>query len=203
MASAFVRSWKSLACRGLVALAFGVTALFWPRMPLTAFALLLGIYALVDGSIVIAMGTRHIERDFAWILGLKGLAGVGLGLAALLLTRTMIDLLALLVAFWAILTGILELMAAVALRRELPGEILLGVAGVASLLLGFAILAWPRAEAVALVMLLGSYALVFGAATLSQALRLRTRLRRMGPGGDSATFALRRRGPFPQGPNIE
>jgi len=175
MTTASVRGWKSLAFRGVIALAFALTALLWPRMPLTAFALLLGIYALVDGCIAIAMGTRHIVRDFGWILALKGLAGVGLGLAALLLSRTTIDLLALLVAFWAILAGVLELAAAVALRREVPGEVLLGVAGGASLLLGGAILVWPKAEAAALVMLFGSYALIFGAATLAQAVRLRSR----------------------------
>ncbi|HXX66828.1 MAG TPA: DUF308 domain-containing protein [Polyangiaceae bacterium] len=200
MTTAFVRSWKSLAFRGVIALAFALTALLWPRMPLTAFVLLLGIYALVDGCIAIAMGTRHIVRDFGWILGLKGLAGVGLGLAALLLSRTMIDLLALLVAFWAILIGVLELAAAVALRREIPGEVLLGVAGVASLLLGFAILVWPKAEAAALVMLLGSYALVFGAATLAQALRLRSRLQRSGSGGDSGNFCAPAPGTFPPRP---
>lgn len=177
MTMMFVRSWRSLAARGALALAFGFTALLWPTMTLTAFTLIVGTYALVDGSILIALGTRHIVRDFAWVLLLKGLAGVGLGLAALLLTRTMIDLLALLVAFWAITTGVLELVAAAALRRELPGEMLLAVAGTASVLLGFAILLWPAATAAALVMILGAYALVFGAATLAQALRLRDQSR--------------------------
>jgi uncharacterized membrane protein HdeD (DUF308 family) len=177
MTTIFVGSWVSLAFRGVVALAFGLTALLWPTMTLTAFTLSLGVYALIDGSIMIAVGTQHIARDFAWVLLLKGFAGVGLGLAALLLTRTMVDLLALLVAFWAIATGILELVAAMALRRELPGEILLAVAGAASLLLGVALLLWPTAGAAMLVMLLGSYALVFGMATLMQALRLRSALR--------------------------
>jgi len=180
MANPFVQSWKSLAFRGVVALAFGLTALLWPSMTLTAFTLILGIYALVDGSIMIAIGTRHIVRDFAWIILLRGLAGVGLGLAALLFTKTLVELLALLIAFWAMGTGILELVAAFALRRELPGEMLLGVAGIASILLGFAILLWPTAGAVVLVMLLGSYALVFGTTTLAQALRLRRHIARRG-----------------------
>jgi uncharacterized membrane protein HdeD (DUF308 family) len=142
-------------------------------MSLAALVLLFGAYALLDGIVAIVIGTRDRAREHAWTLLLEGLAGVGLGLATFLWTRTAVELVVLLIAFWAIATGMLELFASIRLRREVPGGVLLGTAGAASMLLGCAILFSPTAGAFLLVVLLGSYALVFGAAMLLQAFRLR------------------------------
>ena len=173
MRDIFVRSWRSLAFRGAIAFVFGLTALLWPGMTLVMLVLLFGVYALLDGIVTLALGTRNLVREHGWVVFLEGCAGVGLGLAVLLWTRVAAELLVLLIALWAIATGVLELIAAVRLRRELPEEMLLGVAGIVSVLLGLAILAWPRTGAVALVIMLGSYAAIFGASMLFQALRLR------------------------------
>ncbi len=182
MGTVFARTWKSLACRGAIAIAFGLIALVRPGMTLAALVLLFGGYALLDGFLSIAVGTRHRAREHAWTMALEGFAGIGLGLAALLWTRTAAELIVILIALWAIGTGILDLFATIRLRRELPGEVLLGIAGTVSVLLGFAILFWPRAGTFALVTLLGSYALVFGTAMLLQGLRLRRVLRRFEEG---------------------
>jgi len=80
--------------------------------------------------------------------------------------------LAYLVAFWAISTGIIEVVASLRLRREIPGELLLGVAGATSILLGVLMLAWPRAGAVVAAWMLGWYAFSFGAIMLTLAFRL-------------------------------
>ena len=150
---------------------------YFLSVTLAALVLLFGVYALFDGIAAIVLGTRDEAREHGWAILLEGFAGVGLALAILLWTRMPAALLVLLIAFWAIATGILELFAAIRLRRELPGEVLLGIAGAASVLLGFALLFWPTGGALVLVVLLGSYALVFGAAMLLQAFRLRRALR--------------------------
>ncbi len=178
----FARSWRSLAWRGAFGVVFGAVTLLWPRMTLTALVLLFGVYALLDGIAALAVATRAGAREHLWALTLEGLAGVGIGLAASLWTRMAIDLLALLIAFWAIATGVLECVAAVQLGRELPGASLIAVGGIASLALGCAILLWPTAGALALVVLVGAYALVFGAAMLAQALHVRQALRHLEDG---------------------
>ncbi len=177
MKDIFVRSWRSLAFRGAIALVFGLTALLWPGITLVMLVLLFGVYALFDGIVTVVLGTRNLAREHGWVVFLEGCAGVGLGLAVLLWTRVAAGLLVVLIALWAIGTGVLELIAAVRLRRELPEEVLLGIAGVVSVLLGLAILVRPSAGAIALVVLLGSYALIFGTSMLLQALRLRRILR--------------------------
>ena len=78
-----------------------------------------------------------------------------------------------LIAAWALVTGVLEIAAAVRLRREVEGEWLMALCGVLSVILGLALGLWPGAGAVALAWLIGAYALVFGALLLALAFRLR------------------------------
>lgn len=175
----FVRDWKPFAWRGVLGVSFGILAFLWPKMTLAALVLLFGVYALLDGFVAIAMGTRHRAQERAWAFLIEGFAGLGVGLAILLWTRMAAEVVVQLIGCWAVATGILELFAAIRLRRELPGELLLGIAGVASVLLGWAILFRPAAGATLLMALLGSYALVFGTSMLLQALRLRRVLRNL------------------------
>jgi len=84
---------------------------------------------------------------------------------------------------WAIATGAAEIAVAGRLRREVPGEVLLLAAGVASVLLGIAVFFVPSTSAVGLVLLFGLYGLVFGASLLGQAFRLRRSVHRVGGGG--------------------
>lgn len=177
MASELVERWHGLALRGLLGLAFGFIAFLWPTMTLSLLVLGFGVYALLDGFVVIAMGTRRGSERHAWLLVIEGLAGVALGLAVFVWAGTARALVLHAVAVWAVVTGILEVFAFVRLRREGPAEILLGVGATASILLGGALLVLPPDGALLLVILLGSYALVFGASMLVQGLRLRRALR--------------------------
>lgn len=175
----FVRSWKPLAWRAVFALAFGLFAFLWPQMTLSGLVLLFAAYVLLDGIVAMMMGTRAAAREHSWAFLLEGFAGIGLGLAILLWTGRAATPIAQLIGFWAVATGILEIFAAMRLHRERRGELLIGVAGVASVLLGVALLAWPTAAVALLVQLLGAYAIVFGAAMLAQALRLHRLLRQL------------------------
>ena len=175
-------SWSLLALRGAFALLFGFTVLLWPTASLPVLVLAFGIYVLLDGIAAVAIGTRQGEREHAWLWLLEGCAGVGLGLAALAWTRTAVELLVLVTGLWAIATGATEIAVARRLRREVPGEVLLLAAGVASMLLGIAIFFMPSTSAAGLVLLFGTYGLVFGASLLGQAFRLRRGVRRVGDG---------------------
>jgi uncharacterized membrane protein HdeD (DUF308 family) len=168
-----VRSWKPLALRGLAGVLFGILAFMWPAITLVALVLVFGGYALLDGLLALAAAQRQNAREHAWTLAAEGLLGVGVGLAALLCTGMTAFVLVNLIAFWAMFTGLLELILAVRLRRVIPGELLLGFSGAVSVLLGVVILTRPIASAFVIVVLLGSYAFCFGAAMLVLAFRLR------------------------------
>lgn len=171
----FARYWWAVAVRGALAVVFGVLALIWPDVTVRALVLLFGLYALVDGLLALAAalaGGRAVSGRRGWLL-FEGIAGVVV--AVLTFVWPDITTLALLyvIAFWAIVTGVLEVVVAVALRRELRGEWLLAASGVVSVLFGLFLVVRPGDGAVAVVWLIGVYAIVFGAALIALGLRLR------------------------------
>jgi uncharacterized membrane protein HdeD (DUF308 family) len=168
-----VRNWKTLALRGLAGVLFGLVAFLWPSITLVALVLLFGGYAIADGVLAITAAIRPEPGAQVWILVLEGLFGIGVGLGACVWTGMTAVVLVDFVALWAIVTGILELALAARLRREIPGELLMGIAGATSVLLGIVMLVWPKGSALVIVILLGGYALFFGATMVALAFRLR------------------------------
>jgi len=171
----FTSSWWALVLRGLAAVVFGLLAFIWPNITLTALVFLWGAFALVDGLVAIVAGFKlHGEHKRWWILLLEGLLSVAAGIVAFVLPGITALLLLILIAAWAIVTGAFEIGAAIQLRKYITGEWLLALAGIASVLFGFALLFNPRAGALALVWLIGAYAVVFGILLIALGLRLRS-----------------------------
>jgi uncharacterized membrane protein HdeD (DUF308 family) len=175
------RHWWAVALRGVVSLVFGVMALLWPG----ALLFLFGAYALGDG--VLALGAAAFDGRLAggwrgWVL-LEGILGVGAG-AATLPDITTLALLRV-IAGWAIVTGVLEVAAAVVLRRQLDGERLLALGGVAAVALGVFLAVLPQQGVLPAKWLIGVFAIGFGLALVALAVRLRER--RSSPGGAELT----------------
>ena len=173
------RAWAWWALRGVLAIALGVLAFIFPVSAAFAFAMLFAAYALVDGLAALAVGLRQERRS--WPLLLSGAAGVVTAvlflLAPAIFTLSYAILLPSLAAAWAIITGGLELAAAISLREKTDGVLLLGMSGLLSLLLGIAVLAMvalnPLGTIVTTAWMIGTYALIGGAALTGLALRLR------------------------------
>ena len=115
------RHWWVIALRGLAAVLFGVLAFVWPGMTLAVLVLLFGAYALVDGILGILAAARG-GTDHRLVMGLEGVVGVLAGLAAFVLPGLTALILLYIIAFWAILTGVLEVVAAVRLRHTITNE---------------------------------------------------------------------------------
>jgi len=168
------RNWWALAWRGLVAVLFGVATFAWPGLTLTALTMLFGTFALLDGAF--ALAATLVDRShgsYGGALMAEGVIGIAVGILALLWPVQMAIALIYLIAAWALVTGVLEIVAALQLRREVDGEWLLVMVGILSVFFGLALVLWPRAGALALLWLIGAYALLFGAFLLALALRLR------------------------------
>jgi uncharacterized membrane protein HdeD (DUF308 family) len=176
MVEAMSRYWWLVVLRGAIAVIFGLLALVWPAITLTALVLLFGAYALVDGAMSLAAavfgGRAASGRRPALIL--EGVAGLLAGVATFAWPSITALVLLWLIAAWAVLTGVFEILIAVRLRREIRGEWLLALGGVLSILFGIVLVVWPASGALALVVLIGAYAVVFGAAFVGLGLRLRT-----------------------------
>jgi uncharacterized membrane protein HdeD (DUF308 family) len=170
--------WWAVAVRGLVALVFGVVAILWPGLTLLTLVLLFGAYAFVDGVFAIASGIRGDEmgdRNFLLILG--GIVGLLLGIVAVMWPGITALILLSIIAAWAVLTGLAEIAAAVRLRNEMRREWVMALNGVLSLAFGLILFAFPGSGALALVWVIGWYAIISGVILLVLSVQLRSRIR--------------------------
>ncbi len=174
MLHSITRNWLAIVLRGVAAIVFGLLALFMPGITLFALVFLFGVYALLDGVINLIGFFRTGIRDH-WPLLLEGVVGILAGILAFVWPHITALVLVYLIGFWAIFTGILELVAALRLWKVLGHEWLLLLSGIASLAFGFFVFAVPLAGALAIVIWIGFYAILFGALLVSFGLRLRHR----------------------------
>lgn len=163
MLSSLTRNWWLVALRGTLAVIFGVVAFAWPGVTFEVLVLLFGAYAFVDGVLVLSFGLMAAgEGEQWWPLVLSGILGIGLGVVTFARPETMALALVYVAGFWAIVTGLLEIVAAVRLRDIISGEWLMGLSGVLSIIFGALVVAQPNSGALALVYLFGFYAILAG-----------------------------------------
>src|SRR5215212_4464036 len=112
-------NWGALAVRGVAAVLFGLAALIWPGLTLAVLIVLYGAYALVDGIFAVVAGVRAGGGTRRWLLLAEGILGVLAGLVALLFPSITALVLLYVIAFWAIFGGILRIVSAILLRREI------------------------------------------------------------------------------------
>jgi len=178
MLTVLTTNWWALAVRGVLAVIFGVLAFLWPGLTLTALVLIFGAYAIADG--IFSIVTAVAKSDPAtgdWVLLLEGILGIIAGFIILLWPGMTAAFFLYLIALWAISSGAFQIAAALRLRKELTGEWLMVLGGIATVVFGVLMLLFPRAGALAVVWCIATYALVFGALLLSLAIRLRTAIR--------------------------
>jgi uncharacterized membrane protein HdeD (DUF308 family) len=173
--AALAENWWLLLLRGLVAIAFGMIAFFWPDITLVALTYLFGIYAIVDGVVAIwaAFNAPLGGAGPRWWLGLSGVVSILAGIAAFAYTGMTTLVLLMVIAIWAIIIGIVQIWGAIELRKILDDTWLLGLTGALSIAFGVIMIAKPGAGAVALVWTIGWFAIVFGGLYIALAFRLR------------------------------
>jgi uncharacterized membrane protein HdeD (DUF308 family) len=173
MFNTLVRNWWAIALRGLLAILFGIMALMWPGVTLASLILIFGAFALVEGVFQVAWALFARQGAFPWGALLGGLAGIAVGILAF--TRPGISALVLLffIAWWSILKGIFEIVTAIHLRKVIDNEWLLALSGVIGVLFGGLLLARPGAGAIALLWMIGVFAIIIGLLWIMVAFRLR------------------------------
>jgi uncharacterized membrane protein HdeD (DUF308 family) len=175
MLDALAQYWWAFALRGVAAVIFGILALIWPDITLFALVLIFGAYALVDGLFTLGaaiFGGSRATRRRPWLI-LEGIIGIAIGVLTFLWPGITTLALLWLIAAWALVTGVLEIVTAIRLRRELQGEWMLALSGVLSVLFGILLAVWPATGALAVAFLIGIYAIAFGIALVVLSLRLR------------------------------
>lgn len=168
------RWWWTFVVRGVLAVAFGVLAFLAPPLGIAVLVGLFAAWVLIDGvsGLVAGIRTRGIDRSW-WLEVAEGVASIVAGVVALIFPEYAATALVLIIAAWAIVTGVFQVWIAIRLRRVIEGEVWLGLAGLVSILFGVILLVFPRAGALSLVWLIGSGAIVFGVFLVLLGWRLR------------------------------
>jgi uncharacterized membrane protein HdeD (DUF308 family) len=167
------RNWWMFLIRGICAILFGIFAFTWPGITLASLVLVFGIYAIIDGLTALGVGISGGTLGRPWwqmiLVGILSLIAGGItfvwpGLTAVVLLA--------LIASWAIVRGIMEIAAAIRLRSVIEHEGWLIFSGVCSLLFGILLFIHPRAGALAVLWVIGAYAIFFGTLLVGVAFRL-------------------------------
>ena len=168
------RHWWVVGLRGVLAIIFGILALVVPGITLIVLIAFFGAYVLIDGLVAIYLAIRGREnnRNWGWLLA-EGIAGVLIGIITFRWPGVTTFVLLAFIAAWAIITGVMEIFEAIELRRTINNEWLLILSGAASVIFGLLLLLFPSTGALALVWLIGIFALIFGILLLVLSWRLR------------------------------
>jgi uncharacterized membrane protein HdeD (DUF308 family) len=182
MFNLMAEKWWALALRGLVAVLFGIAAFTWPGITLRALVALFGAFALIGGIfMLITAYKREVGLASWWSLLIEGIVGIVIGIVTFTWPGLTAMGLLYLIAFWAILTGVFEVITAIRLRHEITGEWMMALAGVLLIVFGFLLVAYPLTGALAVVWIIGAFAFVTGVLMIALAFKLRTMRQ---PGGE-------------------
>ncbi|HEX8114040.1 MAG TPA: DUF308 domain-containing protein, partial [Kofleriaceae bacterium] len=157
-----VRTWRwwTIALRGLVAIAFGILAMIRPGAAFLSLVLLFGVYAIVDGVLALVLASQRVHARGALVA--RGIVSIAAGVLALEWPGITAFVLLLVIAGWAIVSGVLEIAMAIQMRKQLESEWLLALEGALSVVFGVLLLLSPLVGAIVLGLWIGAWALVLG-----------------------------------------
>ena len=153
---------RMLLFRGIIAILIGILILVWPRIALTVLVYLFGAFAIVGGIIAVVTALRYAHEGGWALLLVEGILGILAGVVAFAWPGITLFFFVFLIAAWAIVTGVLELVSAFMVPLGAGREWLLGLTGVVSIIFGILIAIRPIAGLFAIVLLIGIYAIVLG-----------------------------------------
>ncbi len=167
------KNWWLLLLRGIAAVVFGVLAFVWPGITLLTLILFYGAYALIDGVLAIVSAITGGAPAPRWWLAIIGLAGIAAGILTFAWPGITALVLLFFIAGWAIAIGVFQIIGAIRLRKEIDNEWYLILCGVISVLFGIGVMIVPGAGALALIWVIGIYAIVEGILYIALAFRLK------------------------------
>jgi uncharacterized membrane protein HdeD (DUF308 family) len=174
MALFYRKYWWVYLLRGIFAVLFGILALLLPGPTFATIVIFFGAFMFVDGifSIIGAFKSKDIVKGWGWLL-FFGIIGLLVGIITLINPFAAMPAVIFLFAFWAFMTGILEIAAAIRLRKIIKGEGWYILAGILTVIFAFLIILYPVAGVIAISTFFGIYALVYGVLLIALSIRLK------------------------------
>jgi uncharacterized membrane protein HdeD (DUF308 family) len=171
--------WWVFVLRGILAILFGLAVFLVPGLALLTFVLLFGVYALAAGifEIAAAFDKTETRSQPRWALLLIGIVSIAAGIITFVTPRLTALSLLYLIAAWAIVTGVLDIVAAIRLRKVIEREWLYVLSGVLSVVFGVAVMAFPGAGALTMALWIGAWSVASGVLLFARGLNPRARTR--------------------------
>jgi uncharacterized membrane protein HdeD (DUF308 family) len=186
MITRLLRNWWIPVVRGVLALIFGVLVFVEPASAIAALVLVFGAFAFADGIMAI-VAAMHKDVENRGLLIFGGIVGILAGVATFFIPQATALALYSLIAAWAIVTGVAELVLAIRWRKIIPNEVWMILSGIASIAFGVALVALPMAGFIAITALIGIYAFASGIVYIALGIRLRGLATVLSPGGAHPT----------------
>lgn len=173
MRTFFTSMWRTILLRGLASLAFGVLAFVYPQITMTVVVTIFGIYALVDGLLGVWGVYRGSKDEKSVPSLLTAIAGIVAGLICLLFPAFATKYVLLLIGLWNVAAGLLQVLGAIVLRKEIEHGWLLALGGIIGAALGALIMFYPASAAVGIIKIIAGTAVLVGLVLVTFALKLR------------------------------
>ena len=169
------KHWWQVAVRGLIALIFGILVLAWPGVAIAILAIIFGAFVFVDGifTLVAAVNYKAGAGRRTWLF-IRGIAGIIVGLITFFWPAITALALVILIAAWALVTGVMELIYAFRANQDSAIRWMFAISGILSLILGALMLAQPLLGALVIVWIIGAYAVLAGILLIILGFRLRS-----------------------------
>jgi uncharacterized membrane protein HdeD (DUF308 family) len=167
------RTWWALVLRGVLAIVFGIIALIFTGQTLLVLVYVFGAFALISGITEIVTAVRAGEAHMRWgWLAVAGIVGVAAGIVSFVWPGITALALLFLIAAWALVSGVAEIVFALAGPDTLAHPWLAALSGALSVVFGILLVVWPRSGVIALTWLVGIYAIIYGVTQFYYAYRL-------------------------------
>jgi uncharacterized membrane protein HdeD (DUF308 family) len=163
----------SLILLGILAVIAGVIAIVWPGVTILALVILFAIYAFIAAGLQAAraFGSRDAGPVFGHLL--LGLIDLAAGVIALVWPEPTAFVLVIVVAAWALVSGIAEVFAGFGSGETAGTRAMFIAAGLVSAAFGVVLFARPGVGAVTLALLFGLYSMIYGFSQITAGVQLR------------------------------
>lgn len=175
--------WSVVLVRGVIAILFGIVAVIWPGITVWALVIVFGIYTLVDGIMLATHAIRDRAQLKSWgVLLASGAVSIAVGLIAMFWPKITTVALLYVIAFYAIVFGVLGMLSAASHRKSVnSGWGWPFAASTVSVIFGLILVIFPNTSILSLAVLAGIWAIIFGVLMLFIAFRARALGRQFQP----------------------
>jgi uncharacterized membrane protein HdeD (DUF308 family) len=171
--------WWDMLLRGVIAIIFGLLVFFMPGLSIAVFVFLFGSFAIIDGVLLLLQAVTVRDGKW-WVRLIQGIVALAAGAAVFIWPAISALTLLYIIAFYMIVTGILQAIAAVEMRKAIKGELLLIISGILAVVVGIILVLHPLTGAIALAQTIGIFAIAYGILMGILALKLRGFMHKVG-----------------------